>query len=269
MMMNPFALDGAHFLLLYAVLLAATWLLCRYAAERLRPEGRRQQVTDADSLALLSGGTQRLAEVAATRLMAAGQLRHADKDRFVPGGKAGPVASTLDRALLGLPMPVRWRDVSKVAAVEGKRLRHRLEMQRLLLDDGQRAQLRLVQALPLAALLAFGALRLAQGIPNDKPVGYLTLLMVLTLVLLIRSLVIDPRSRAGIGAVKAAQDAHRRLRLAAPDAEAGLAVALFGTVVLTGSWLETLHRLRSSSGGVGADTSADGDGGCGGCGGCS
>jgi uncharacterized protein (TIGR04222 family) len=269
MMVAPFSLDGAHFLLLYAALLLATLLLCRHAAGRLRPEGHLQRLTDPDSLALLAGGTQRVAEAAVTRLMAAGQWRHADQDRFVPGGKAGPVASSLDRALLGLPMPVRWRDVSKVAAVEGKPLRHRLEMQHLLLDAEQRAQLRLVQALPPVALLAFGALRLAQGIPADKPVGYLTLLMVLTLVLLIRNLVIDPRSRAGIAAVKAAQDAHRRLRLAAPDAEAGLAVALFGTVVLTGSWLETLHRLRSSSGGVGADTSADGDGGCGGCGGCS
>lgn len=268
MMLDPFALDGRHFLILYGLLLAATALLCRLAAERLRADGRRQTVSDPDSLALLGGGAQRLAEAAVTRLMVAGQLRHDGGDRFVPGNRRVAAATALDHALLTLPMPARWPALSRTAAAESRRLRHRLEGQGLLLDAEQRRQVRLVQTLPLAALLGLGALRLWQGLAHDKPVGFLIMLMVLALALLLHGLVVDPRTRAGIAAWKLARIDHRRLRLAARDAEAALAVALFGTAALAGSWLEPLHRLRSSDGGTSAE--AGGDGGCGGggCGGC-
>jgi uncharacterized protein (TIGR04222 family) len=269
MTLNPFALDGPHFLILYGLLLVATLLLCRVTAERLRPEGRRQSVSDPDSLALLGGGRQRLAEAAVTRLLVAGQLRHAGDDRFVPGPRPAPGASALDHALVTLPMPARWRHLSRAATAEGNRLRHWLEGQGLMIDAEARLQLRLVQTLPLVALLGLGGLRLWQGLAHDKPVGFLVILMILGLLLLLKAFAVDPRSRAGIAAWKLARVDHRRLRLAARDAEAALGVALFGTAVLAGSWLEPLHRLRSSDGGTGAETSGDGSGcGGGGCGGC-
>ena len=51
------------------------------------------------------------------------------------------------------------------------------------------------------------------------------------------------------------------------NGDAGMAVALFGTAALAGSWLEPLHRLRSSNGSDSADASGDGSG-CGGGPGC-
>lgn len=267
MMLDPFALGGPHFLLLYALMLVVTGLIGHWAAERLRPDGRPHSLDDADSLALLSGGPQRLAEAAVTRLMAAGQLRHDSRDRFVRGPAAAPARGELDRVLLGLPMPVRWRELAQATTRESRRLYRQLQGRGLVLADGERMQLRLVRAVPVVALLVLGVLRLAQGLAHHKPVGLLFLLLFATVWLLLRALAVDPCNRAGIAAVQRARADHRRLRLAAPDAEAGLAVALFGTSVLAGSWLESLHRLRVGSGEGGVDASSDGDGGgCGGCG---
>jgi len=67
-------------------------------------------------------------------------------------------------------------------------------------------------------------------------------------------------------AAEARADAAR-LRRAVPSDEAALAVALFGTAVLAGSYLSDFHGMRSTNGGGDGGSSSDGGSGCGGCGG--
>lgn len=115
-------------------------------------------------------------------------------------------------------------------------------------------------------------LRLSRG----RPVGYLTALLLLTLLLAImRWAVIDRRTRAAIERLDHARTQSARLRRAPTEAETDRAVALFGTIVLAGSAWAGFHQLRQASGG---DVSGGGDGGSsdgggssgggGGCGGC-
>jgi uncharacterized protein (TIGR04222 family) len=136
-----------------------------------------------------------------------------------------------------------------------------------MMDDAKAGQLRLVQCLPFAALLALGAARLARGLMLGNPVGYLTSLLVITLVFSLTRLSVYRRTHADIAAIRAARHTLPRLRLAPTEPEMPLAVAVFGTVVLAGSALKPLHRLRSGSGAGSVDAGSAG-GGCGGCGGC-
>lgn len=266
MILDPLALDAPGFLWLYGLLFLASLALSALAAHRMRPEGRRQAVADPDRLALLAGGPARLAETAIARLMANGVLAHASGERFIKTGRgAATLNGPVDRAMVALPAPARWRDLWRVARREAGPLQQGLEQAGLLMDADVAAAMRTVQVLPFAALLLLGTARLARGVMLGHPVGFLAAMMVFTVVVALTRLRVDRRTRAGIDAVKRARVDWRRLRLAPTQPEMPLAVAVFGTAVLAGSPLEPLHRLRSNSGGDGG--SADGSGCGGGCGG--
>ena len=127
--------------------------------------------------------------------------------------------------------------------------------------------------MPFWLLMAFGIPKLFVGVERERPIGYLSLLLLITLVLTaVRFARVDRRTGAAIDAVQAAWKNSQRLRIAPTPPEMGLAVALFGTGVLAGSYYESLHKLRQSSGDGGSSSSdsgsdGDGGGGCGGCGG--
>ncbi|GAB3877506.1 hypothetical protein GCM10029964_026720 [Kibdelosporangium lantanae] len=76
-----------------------------------------------------------------------------------------------------------------------------------LVDAGKADRRRLVGLVPMAVVLAVGVVRLFAGMANDRPVGYLILLLVATgLVLhLLRRLPIDRRTFQGEQAAKAVQ----------------------------------------------------------------
>jgi uncharacterized protein (TIGR04222 family) len=141
------------------------------------------------------------------------------------------------------------------------------------MDRGTVWQMRFWQTTPYLLLIVFGAIKVDVGLSRDKPVGFLTLLLILTAILaLVRFLAVDRRTRGGIEVLADARARSDRLRRAPTPTETGMAVALFGTMVLAGSDMDGFHTMRSaSSGGDGGSSSSDGGGGgCGGggCGGC-
>lgn len=270
MILNPLVLPPEPFLWLYVLLLGASWLLSHYAGHRLRPDGVRRTVSDPDSLAMLNGGPARLADTAVARLMAAGVLVADKGGRFRRTDRsAALLASPVDRAMVALPTTAQWHQLCKVAKAGAAGVHRQLQRDGLMIDDDVLRQMRLVQALPFVALLMLGTARLLRGIMLDHAVGYLMVLMIVTVVIGVSRLSVDRRTRAGMAVVGEARDACHRLRLAPTQQEMALAVALFGTGVLAGSAYEALHRLRAGGSDGGGSTSSDGSGcGSGGCGGC-
>ncbi|MEI6643615.1 MAG: TIGR04222 domain-containing membrane protein [Novosphingobium sp.] len=270
--LGPFDLHGSEFLLLYGelalVALAASLIIPRY----LRPEGRRARTSDPDELALLAGGRERFAEAVAVRLLAAGAaIVEAGGKLQIRDPRGGQ--SLAERRIAALSSPVSWRDVHLALADPAETGERRLENKGLLIDKATALQMRLIQTVPLALLFAFGLAKWVIGTMRDKPVGFLTALLVVTFIAaLLRFGVVDRRSRAGHAALADARFEAARLRRAMPSDEAPLAVALFGTSVLAGSWLSDFHRMRtaSSGDGGGGDSGSSGGSGCGGggCGGC-
>ena len=274
MSLGPYDLTAGPFLTLYLMLFAAAAALSIIIPALLRPAGRKQAVTDTGQLAWMSGGTARVAESALTRLMTARVVEQGVGDQFlIERGAAS--SSHVEAGIIRLHSPTSWRAILGVAGGAEAAIQQKLGAIGLLITPAQMARIRQWQTMPFWLLIAFGIPKLFVGVERERPIGYLSVLLFITLVIAaIRLFIVDRRTGAAIDAVDAARSNNQRLRIAPTHPEMALAVALFGTTVLAGSYYESLHKLRQASsdgGSSSSDSGSDGDGGgCGGggCGGC-
>jgi uncharacterized protein (TIGR04222 family) len=262
---------GSDFLLFYIMLLG----LCAFAAwwmpAHLREPGRRGESEDLESIALLAGGRERMADSLLADLYVRGALVPADKGKLHVAARDLPV-SPGGKALLAIDAPVSLADARKAIHIHADRVAARLRRSGLLLRPEEYARIRWLSVLPFAALFLFGLYRQRAGSTLGEPTGFLVILLGLTLMLaVIRFVKGDPRTAAGLAALKDMRARNSRFSRAPRPDEAAMAVALFGTGVLVGTPWEPVHAMRKQEGdsGGGADASSDGGSGCGGgCGGC-
>ncbi|QNQ08954.1 TIGR04222 domain-containing membrane protein [Sphingomonas alpina] len=274
MSLGPFDLPGPEFLLLYVTLLFLVIAAGRIIPRWLKPEGRDGMIHDPDQLALLGGGKMRLADTVVARMLQKGLLAVPDKHGFAIGGLPSG-QNALERAVLALPSPLHWPTLATTIAGNAAPVERALIDRGLLMDQATMLQMRFWQTLPYLMLLVFGATKWEVGTLRDKPVGFLTILLVITAVLaVVRWVRIDRLTRGGRAVLRRARDQADRLRRAPLPQETDLAVALFGTTVLVGSSWSGFHTMRSQPGSDGGSSGGGGDGGggsgCGGggCGGC-
>jgi uncharacterized protein (TIGR04222 family) len=177
------------------------------------------------------------------------------------------------KTLVAINAPVTFAEAKKAIAVHSERTSGRLQRTGLLLRSEEYSRLRWLSVAPFAALLMLGLYRERAGSALGEPTGFLVILMVLTLAFaIIRFTWFDPRTQAGIAAVRELRSKNGRLPRAPRAEEAAMAVALFGTGVLVGTPWEPVHAMRKQDGDGGSSGdsgSSDGGSGCGGgCGGC-
>lgn len=275
MPLGPFDWTGGPFLALYAALFVVALVAALRLPHRFRPEGRWQRLTDPEELAYLAGGPARFVDTVVTRLLTDGRMSLYDKGKLV--AQLGAQGRTpAEMRLLALPGPVGWRRIQFEVRDYVQPVRQALERKGVMMEAGDGLRLRIVATLPFVALLLFGAIKWQIGLARDKPVGFLTLFLIVTLACaVIRFASVDQRTREGIAALAAARSKAERLKRAPVTDEMVLAVALFGTMVFIGSNWAGYHDLRQASGSdgggsSGSDSSSSGDSGCGGggCGGC-
>lgn len=274
MSLGPLDLPGGPFLQLYGILLAMTLVAGLIIPRWLRPEGRTPRNTDTDELAYLAGGSARYGDAVVSRMLAKRLLVIDTGDRFQAAKVPGE--TPVERNVMALSQPARWRAIEHVVARHADGVRARLVDNDLLMDAATALQMRFWQTLPYFLLIGLGIAKLIVGEARHRPVGFLVMLLVLTAVLAVfRFAVVDRRTRAGIEVLDTARQRADRIRRAPASDETDLAVALFGTAVLAGSGWEGFHRMRtassggdsgSSGGGDGGGSSGCGGGGCGGCG---
>ena len=271
MPLGPLDLPGGPFLVLYGLLLALAVTAGLAIPALMRPAGAARRVTNVDQLALLAGGKARFNEAIVSRLLTAKALAIGGRGMIHVIARE-PAASPAERALLAMHLPMRWREVEAVLEPHRDALERHLASAGLLMSSAERAKIRFFATLPYFLLLAFGAAKWTIGIARERPVGYLTALLILTAVAaIIRWIRLDRRTRAGREAVAIAREQAQRLKVAPTTPEIAQAVALFGTPVLLGSAWSDFHRMRHATGGGDAGTTGGscGGGGGGGCGGCS
>jgi uncharacterized protein (TIGR04222 family) len=259
---------GSDFLLFYSALLAAATAAAWWLPAHLREAGRRGESQDLESVALLAGGRERLAESLLADLYVRGGLAMADKGRLTvaqPRIEASPAG----RMLLASAAPISLADAKRLVAIHAERAAVRLRRSGLLLRAEDYARLRWFSVAPFGMLLMIGAYRQRAGSAVGEPTEFLVMLMMLTLVLaIIRFVSSDARTAAGIAAVRQMREQNGRFTRAPRAEEVGMAVALFGTGVLVGTPWEPVHAMKQKDSDSGGDASSDGGSGCGGCGGC-
>ena len=267
---------GSDFLLFYSTLLGLAIVAAWWIPANLREPGRRSDPPDAEDAALLVGGRDRHTDTVIADLYARGGLMAAESNKLAV---SNPVvaASPAGRILLAVREPFSRGEANNLLSVHLQRISARLRREGLLLREEDHLRLRWLSIAPFGALLMLGLYRQRAGSALGEPTGFLVALMVLTAVLaVLRFAKSDPRTRAGMAAVRDMRRSSSRLNRAPQAGEAALAVALFGTGVLIGTPWEPIHAMRrqgssdSSSDGSSSDgSSSDGGSGCGGgCGGC-
>lgn len=265
--MSPFDLTGGPFLQLYGGLLVLTILAGILIPRWLRSEGRMPRRIETDELAYLAGGGIRFAEAVTARLLSTNRLAMDGKHHFTPSQFVG--GTPAERSVLALPSGSGWARVAVAVGKHAGGIRERLIDNGLLMGRGEALQMRFFQTLPYFLLLGFGYTKLLIGEARGRPVGFLTMFLVVTAIFaLIRFIALDPKTRAGREALAEARERSERLRRAPASGETDLGVALFGTAVLVGSDWGGFHQMRqASSGSDGGSSGGDGGGGGGGCGG--
>lgn len=266
---------GSDFLLFYIILLGISALAAWWIPANLRDPGRRGGALEVEDVAVLAGGPERHADSVLTDLYAQGALVEADSGRLMPLPVTFSV-SAAGKAVLAQGEPFKPSEARALLAVHADRIAARLRREGLLLRPEESARLRWLSIAPFALLFLIGLYRQRAGSAIGEPTGFLMILLGLTVAFaLIRFAKTDPRTQAGIAAVRDSHAKASRLKRAPQPGEAALAVALFGTAVLVGTPWEPVHAARQhGDGGSGSsdssDSGGDGGGGCGGggCGGC-
>lgn len=268
---------GSDFLLFYIVLLVLAGIGAWRMPGLLREPGRRASLTDCDSIAVLAGGPSQLADSALAELYVHGGLIGGEKGKLAVT-RCDAAVSPAARTLLAAGEQLSRADAKRALDTHADMVAARLQRTGLLLRDADYTRLRWLSVTPFAALFLLGLYRERAGDAVGEPTGLLVFLLIVTFALaLVRFFTIDPRTTAGIEAVRDLREKNGRFSRAPMPEEAAMAVALFGTTVLIGTPWEPVYALRkpesdggSGCGSSGSDGGSDGGSGCGGggCGGC-
>ncbi len=272
---NPLDWTAGPFLSLYAGGLLLAVLLGAFVRNRMKDHGAGSsaQSLGAQELAYLQGGPERVMDTAVARALADEALRWNEQSKRLEAG-TNPAGDTHREVVGAVRRSSRPAALVKRLSPMWRRIDRALVSRGLVLSDAQAWQLRLYSSLPLWLWSGFGLAKILIGVERAKPVGFLSFLTAVCALIALWMLTARPRnSRAGQQAVAQAKVRHSRV-LRAPSAQAdeiALAVALGGTLVLSGTAWAGYHQYRvppaSGGDGGGGDSGNGGGGGCGGCGG--
>ncbi len=263
---TTWGISSPQFLWLYgglcAIAAAAIWLT------RMRALGAAPRSKDPTpdleiaKIAMLSGGTQLAITTAATKLHRDGVLRPGAEERtLVVDGDLPAGADRLERAVYeavrhepGISVDQLRAELADSEPIQW--MNSELTEVGLLVDEDKARRLRRLW-LWLVLIALFGAVRIYAGVRNDKPIGYLTIMVLAVVVAAVWLARRPTRATArGSALVRAHRQEHEAIRRAPTANESVLAIALFGGAAL---WLadpgiaSTLDVPRENRAGWGGD----------------
>ncbi|MFI0444998.1 TIGR04222 domain-containing membrane protein [Actinomadura sp. 6N118] len=230
--------------------------------------------------AYLTGGRTRVLGTVLAALRAQGAIESAGGGQVrvteTPIPDAAPVEVAVHEVIREA-REIKIRDVPDDLRVrnEMEALKASLEREGLALGGGDKTAIRMASLL-LWGLLAVGVARLASGISNGRPVGFLIVAVILFTLVCLGFMVVGNKTRAGRTALEATRDRLGHLNPSANPAwatygpsGAAFGVALFGTAALMSfdpAFAEEaqLRHYMTTSGGTSGDSGGGGGGGCGG-----
>ena len=269
---NPFDWTAGPFLSLYIALAAIIFLIGIRMRSSIGPENLLTHRLGVLELAYLAGGPRRLGDAVLVNLMSGGGATIAPGDYKIIVTNQTPLAGLMDRPPLLSVEPLMTRQrFQKAVKPLVERLQERLQQLGYYPSDEQMATYRM-ETLPFVLLLlAFGVTKAYIGEGRHHPIGFLVILLFLTVVAGIALATRPTRTRAGREALKSYQAGNARASRAPLDHELLLAVAPSGAVVLSGTAYASVYaasQTMSNGSGCGSGGGCGGGGG-GGCGGCS
>lgn len=273
MPLNPLNWTAGPFLTLYAVLAVAAVAYSIFLRKRIGGGRARSGDLGPLELAYLAGGPQRVTDSVIVALLSAKAASLSADGRKIDVHAEGhelPAAVAPFTGLLGKGSVSRL-ELQKRIKDGIARVKARLQNLGLAPDAGQLSVYRWQTAAIMLVPLLLGLNKVFVGVERAKPVGFLVMLLVVTLIAALVLLSAPLATKAGREALASQQARHARAARAPREHELMLAVALSGLVVLSGTSYAAMHKAAQADGTSGSGCgSSDGGGGCGGggCGGC-
>ncbi len=300
---NPLDLRGPEFLGLYVVLLGGAMLLAFVVRALATPDGdevaARPWATraTADELAFLARGKDGLLESALASLVFSGRaVEDAGQRGFARAGQTvafdgSPAVQAVFRALPGPGEFATRRALRSALSPAATALERRLVRAGLAVEKATGLRVGAASTVPLWGVAGLGAAKILVGLSRGRPVAFLVVLVILTVVAAVAFLVRRPfATEAGESLLEHLRAREQRLLEACARPErldpeqVALAVALFGGTALSALaatlpamvraqlFLAGATRGPAGAGGVSSCGSSCGSSGCGGggggCGGC-
>lgn len=184
--MNPWGRSGPEFLWLYTaglVIGLAVAIGSRMAARRPRRLVERPGRPTPEELGFLAGGPQHAVQVAVARLVDAGVVRVDRRGTLTSMAAGERTGRPLDDAVLAeLARPRKVATVAAKLADEPvvTKIGESLVRRGLLVAPARAVRTRRLAPIPLYVLFVIGVARWVNGIMNDLPTGYLTVLLAAT-----------------------------------------------------------------------------------------
>jgi uncharacterized protein (TIGR04222 family) len=275
---NPFDFTGRQFLVFYCcAFVAACVAAAIFRRNALNATGAgtvRPDDLDPYQIAYLNGGRRLVVNAAVAHLIAQKKLSFDQGAKKLIATDAGinhdrPYLHTVEKTLLSQARePVELARVHERLAPTVEQVRSGLQQRGLVADDSAVASARAIGLVLTLGVVAVGLIKLFVGLSRSRPVGYLVVLLLASVVIALAVFARkSERTRRGNEALSAARERTDEQSagpaIAAGTMTAAMAMALFGPSVLAGvPELSGLRQtIRDSRGGDG------GGGGCGGCGG--
>jgi uncharacterized protein (TIGR04222 family) len=263
----PFpGMTGPDFLIFYSVLTGIALIFVFVLRERLRATGNDDPVSGLNflELAYLAGGKERAAAAVAVGFLSAGAATIDERTRLLIMESNGvvlpPELEPLRSCAQGM---IEYTDFRTAVLPRLEPIHARLVVQGLCPAPKLVARYRLAVMAVLAVPVVIGLVRAGFGAARGRPVGYLVMLMLLTLLLGLMLSYGPLRTRAGTQTVLESAQKHPRAVRAPVTDELTFAFALIGPQILAGTpfagFSKLIPRHGDSGGGCGG-----GGGGCGG-----
>ena len=267
---NPFDWTAEPFLTLYVALAAIVLLWGFSVRSAIGPAASATRQLSVLELAYLAGGARRFGDAVLLSLTSGNGATIASDYKITVTSQA-PLAILRGRPSLLQFQPGMTRQEFQTAIKPFlEQVLERLQQLGYCPTDQQMMSFRMSVLPFVGLLLMFGMTKAFIGAERHHPVGILVVLLFLTGLGGILLAKRPTRTRAGKDVLRDYQASTARAARAPLDHELLLAVALSGTVVLSGTAYASVHAAAQTmkSGGDGG-SGCGGGGGGGGCGGCS
>jgi uncharacterized protein (TIGR04222 family) len=288
--LNPFDWPAGPFLTLYTSLCAATIavaLVLRWVMRTASPNYPVESVEvaankiDLVQLALLSGGRARAADTVLAGFVDAGAARVAGTRRAVGFMRLPEIEVDSRGATLHEPFavfrglvqgPYTYRAFTRAIQPEIAMIEADMARRGFTPCRSRVVGTWLATFIAVVLDVAFGLIKVVVGHGRGKPVGYLLILIFVTVVVSAVIVATPARTQLGRGVVRWFRERYGRAASSPREHELLFAFALSGVAVLTNTHLAEVGRLIRANAGGGDSGSSGGDGGgsgggCGGCGG--
>jgi uncharacterized protein (TIGR04222 family) len=267
--LNPLDMRGPDFLGFYIwlnLMVVGLALVLRRMLQWQKPSATTLSQLDLYETAYLSGGTDRVVQVAITQLAAQDWVELKTTGTIALKNGLPPIANAIERSV-AQAIAKTGKLASIVRNVESAMppLRDRLIQANLILPADHASKIKRYPALLMGASLVLGLIRLVVGIARERPVGFLILLCLIVAVITALFATVQPQQTTASGdrLLQQLRQGVNSVLTDLPLPELVMAVALVGTAGLVNTTLADWHRyfvplgMGSSDGSGGSNWISD------------